>query len=330
MKWEINVSGKDKSTRIMSLYHQLLSGIKVRKQTFCLENGINERSFDRDIEDVRLFLSDMQPYCELIYDRSEKIYYFTHTVGDTLSGEETLFLSNVLLTQKNVRKDELIGMLENLINNTEASRRNEICKFLEMKLKFTKKVTNVAILKMHWDMGRAIYNCCQIELEYKLEEHNYVMRKVNPVELHFEGGHIYLIAYIVDKTYNSPAFYRLDRIRSFKIINSKYPADVKEEYLNKDIHSNRYSMLAGEEISVTVRVECSMKKVIDDLFPEYKEVDSNKDETVFEIRTYKQGFISWLLGQGNKVEVIEPVALRLELLIKIQELQKIYSEKGVE
>lgn len=324
------MSGTDKNTRILSLYHQLLTGIKVRKQTFCLENGINERSFDRDIEDVRLFLCDMQPYCELIYDRIDKIYYFTHTIGDTLSGEETLFLSNVLLTQKNVRKDELIGMLGNLINNTDSSRRIEISKYLEKKLKFTKKVTNEAILKMHWDMGRAIYNCCQIELEYKLDEQNYVMRRVNPVELHFEGGHIYLIAYIVEKTYNSPAFYRLDRIRSFKIINSKYPANVKEEYLNKDIHSNRYSMLAGEEISVLVRVECSMRKVISDLFPEYKEVDSNKYETVFEISTYKQGFISWLLGQGNKVEVVEPVELRQELLIKIREIQKIYSGKGVE
>ncbi|CUX45608.1 hypothetical protein BN3590_01532 [Clostridium sp. C105KSO15] len=324
------MASTDKNTRVLSLYHQLLTGIKVRKQTFCLENGINERSFDRDIEDVRLFLSEMQPYCELIYDRIDKIYYLSHTVGSMLSGEESLFFLNVLLAQKNVRSDELIGMLRNLINNTDSSRRNEVCKYLEMKLKFTKKVTNNAILKMHWDMERAIYNCRLIEIEYKLEDQKYVMRRVSPVELHFEGGHIYLIAYIVEKTYNSPAFYRLDRIRSFKIINSKYPEIMKEEHLNKDIHSNRYSMLAGEEITVTVKVECIMKKVIDDLFPEHRVVDSNKDSTVFEIRTYKQGFISWLLGQSEKVEVIEPVTLRQELLIKIQELQKIYSGKGVE
>lgn len=324
------MASTDKHTRVLSLYHQLLTGIKVRKQTFCLENGINERSFDRDIEDVRLFLSEMQPYCELIYDRIDKIYYLSHTVGRTLSGEESLFLSNVLLTQKNVRNDELIGMLGNLINNTDSLRRNEICKYLEMKLKYNRKVTNNAILKMHWDMERAIYNCRQIEIEYKLEDQKYVMRKVSPVELHFEGGHIYLIAYIVEKTYNSPAFYRLDRIRSFKIINNKYPENVKEDYLSKNIHLNRYSMLAGEEISITVRVECSMKKVIDDLFPEHKEVASNKGKAIFEIRTYKQGFISWLLGQGNKVEVIEPVAFRKELLIIIKDLQKTYSGKGVE
>ena len=322
------MASTDKNTRVLSLYHQLLTGIKVRKQTFCLENEINERSFDRDIEDVRIFLSEMQPYCELIYDRIDKIYYLSHTVGCTLSGEESLFLSNVLLTQKNVRSDELIGMLGNLINNTDSSRRNEICKYLEMKLKYNRKVTNNAILKMHWDMERAIYNCCMIELEYKLEDQKYVMRKVSPVELHFEGGHIYLIAYIVEKTYNSPAFYRLDRIRSFKIINIKYSENMKEEYLNKNIHSNRYSMLAGEEITVTVKVECIMKKVIDDLFPEHRVVDSNKDSAVFEIRTYKQGFISWLLGQELKVKVLGPEDLKKEIMMKIKMMYDLYNIEG--
>lgn len=324
------VAGTDKNTRMLGLYHQLLTGRKVSKQTFCVEQGINERSFDRDIEDVRLFLSEEQPYCELIYDRMDNIYYLSHTIGNTLSGEESLFLSNVLLAQKDVRSDELKGMLENLINITDSSRRNELYKFIELKLQYNKKVNKNAILKMHWDLERAISNCNQIELEYELGDHECVTRKVNPVELHIEGGYIYLIAYIVTKDYDSPAFYRLDRIRCFNIINGKYPGNIKESYLNKDIHSNRYSMLAGEEISATVQVEHCMKKVVEDLFPEYRVVELSEGKILFEIRSYKQGFISWLLGQGNKVEVIEPAALRHELLAKIKEVQNIYKREGVE
>ena len=323
------MTGKDKNTRLLILYHQLLTGKKVSKQTFCVDQEINERSFDRDIEDIRLFLSEELPYCELLYDRINKNYYLSHTIGSTLTGEESLFLSNALLAQKNVRSDELNGMLESLINITDFSRRNLIYKLLKKRNRLNNDPNSNAILKMHWDLERAIFNCNQIELNYELEEHKYVRRKVNPVEIHFEGGHIYLMAYIVEKTYNSPAFYRLDRIRSFKIINSKYPANVKEEYLNKDIHSNRYSMLAGEEIYVTLSVESNMKKIIYDLFPDHKVVDSNKDRTIFKIRTYKQGFISWLLGQEASVKVLSPKFLKKEIIMKIKMMYKLYNIEGI-
>lgn len=322
--------GTDKNTRMLGLYHQLLTGKKVSKQAFCVEQEINERSFDRDIEDVRLFLCEEQTYSELIYDRIDKKYYLSHTVGNVLSGEESLFLSNVLLAQKNVRSDELKGMLESLVNITDSTRRYELYKFTESKLKLSRKERSNAVLKMHWDLERAILNCNQIELKYELKDHDYVMRKVNPVELYIEGGYVYLIAYLVEKFYETPAYFRLDRIREFKIIKDEFPANIQEEYLKKDIHLNRYSMLAGEEISVIVQVEDIMKRVIEDLFPDYREVESSEDKTIYEIRTYKQGFISWLLGQGKKVEVIEPVALRQELLVKIKEMQNIYMREGVE
>ncbi len=324
------VSGTDKNTRMLALYHQLLTGKKINKQAFCVEQEINERSFDRDIEDVRVFLCEEQPYSELIYDRIDKKYYLSHTVGNVLSGEEALFLSNVLLAQKNVRSDELKGMLESLINITDSTRRDVLYKFMESKLKPSRKVRNNAVLKMHWDLERAILNCNQIELQYEIKDQDYVMRKVNPLELHIEGGYVYLIAYLVDKFYETPAYYRLDRIREFKIIKDKFSANIKEVYINKDIHSNRYSMLAGEEISVVVRTENSMKRVIEDLYPSHRVLESLNDKATYEIRTYKQGFISWLLGQGEKVEVIEPESFRQELLAKINEMQNIYKREGVE
>lgn len=295
-----------------------------------MEQRINERTFDRDIEDVRLFLSEEQPYCELIYDRMDKIYFLSHTIGNTLSGEETLLLSNVLLAQKNIRSDELTGMLENLLNITESSRRNQLYQFMELKLRHFKRERRNAILKMHWDLERSIFNCNQIELQYQLEDHEYVKRQVNPVELHIEGGYIYLIAYIIDKEHKSPAFYRLDRIHSFKIIGRQYAVTVRDKYFARDIHSNRYSMLAGEDISVTIKVESSMKKVVDDIFPVHSILDCTKDSCVFKISTYKQGFISWLLGQGKKVIIIEPEELREEVVSTMKDILMFYATKGLE
>ena len=71
------VSIVDKISRLLLLYYKLSQGEKVNKISFCLETGCHPRSFDRDIEDIRLFLADTYIYDNLEYKRIEKIYQFT-------------------------------------------------------------------------------------------------------------------------------------------------------------------------------------------------------------------------------------------------------------
>ena len=113
------MSGIDKNSRMLGLYHQLIAGKHIDKQSYCAENEITERSFDRDIEDVRLFLCEEHSYCELIYDRNSKSYYLTHTIGKSLPGELTLYLADVIFLQKNLSEDEMNGMLLSLLDVTD-------------------------------------------------------------------------------------------------------------------------------------------------------------------------------------------------------------------
>lgn len=327
---EVNcLEGTDKNTRILILHYQLLTGKKIRKQTFCLEHRITERSFDRDIEDVRLFLSDELPYCELSYDWIDKTYFLTHIIGGCLSGEEALLMINVLLSQKYLRDDELQCMLSSILAVTDSSRRKILYNFLGNNQLDRKNEGKNAILKMQWDLSQAIHNCMQITLEYEIESGKYVQRKVNPVELYFEGGYVYLIAFNVEKAYKHPAFYRSDRIHSFKVIGKKYSEKVQVEYQEQHIHSNRYGMLAGEEVYVTIQVENSMERVVNDLFPESKMINSDSKGYVFEINTYNQGFINWLLGQGRKVVIIKPEEIKQEVVLRMKEVLEIYKEEDV-
>lgn len=45
----------DKITRMLILYSSLMNGEEINKTIFCFENDCSPRSFDRDIEDIRLF-----------------------------------------------------------------------------------------------------------------------------------------------------------------------------------------------------------------------------------------------------------------------------------
>lgn len=323
------MKGTDKNTRILILHYQLLIGKKIKKQTFCLDHRITERTFDRDIEDVRLFLSEEMPYCELTYDWLEKTYVLSHIMNSCLSGEEALLMINVLSSQKYLRNDELQGILSSILSVTDPSRQKIIYNFIKRYQIDKKSEGKSAVIKMQWDLYHVIQNCMQITLDYEIESEMYVQRKVNPVELHFEGGYIYLIAFNIEKEYKHPAFYRMDRIRSFKVIGKKYSEKIQAEYQEQHIHSNRYSMIAGDEVCVIIQVDHSMKRVVNDLFPENKVIKSDLESCVLKIYTYKQGFINWLLGQGEKVMIIEPEELKHDVVLKIKEMLRLYTEEDM-
>ena len=51
--------GTDKITRILILFYRLSKGEYIDKVAFAAEHDITERSFDRDVEDIRIGLSTL-------------------------------------------------------------------------------------------------------------------------------------------------------------------------------------------------------------------------------------------------------------------------------
>ena len=91
------VNQVDKVSRILLLYSKLIRGESVNKLSFCMETDSNSRAFDRDIEDVRLFLSESYNTQELIYDRIQKCYYLSGVIKQNLEMTEYRFLERLLI-----------------------------------------------------------------------------------------------------------------------------------------------------------------------------------------------------------------------------------------
>ena len=73
------MAGTDKVTRILTMYARLIEGRKINKQSYCMDMNIDRRTFDRDIEDIRLFLSETFSNDELIYDWKNESYHLKYT-----------------------------------------------------------------------------------------------------------------------------------------------------------------------------------------------------------------------------------------------------------
>ena len=71
----------DKTTRILLLYGRLVQGERINKMAFCMEAECLPRTFERDIEDIRLYLSEVHEDKELIYDRNNNTYCLQGLTG---------------------------------------------------------------------------------------------------------------------------------------------------------------------------------------------------------------------------------------------------------
>ena len=85
---------KDKVGRILTIYSKLMNGYVVNKSEEAVNFGVNERSIQRDIDDIRIYLEqeavDDGIINEVIYDREKKGYRLDQLYKIKLTNDEIL------------------------------------------------------------------------------------------------------------------------------------------------------------------------------------------------------------------------------------------------
>ena len=84
-----------------------------------METDYLPRTFDRDIEDIRLFLNEIFLNEELVYNRLDNVYYFPKSQRKLLQSLEILFLERVLLDTGALHLDEMKELMKHIYQNTE-------------------------------------------------------------------------------------------------------------------------------------------------------------------------------------------------------------------
>ena len=111
----------EKITRMLMLYSSLMNGEEINKTIFCFENDCSPRSFDRDIEDIRLFLSESFSVFELNYNRKNNTYYIKGAITQQLEVMEYLFIEKILPDTPVLSNDDFVVLLQHLLMTTTDS-----------------------------------------------------------------------------------------------------------------------------------------------------------------------------------------------------------------
>ena len=177
----------DKNTRLLMLYNALLNG-SVSKKAFSLEHGINERSFDRDVEDIRLFLSESYSCEELLFDRENNTYSLSGSRPQYVDRMEATVIAKIMLESGALRKDEMFGLLETLLSVVSPRDVRNIEEYLAYDIKKYKADIDVPVLKFVEDLCVVLKTGRDIQITIQDGSLNQCTERISPLELQCERG----------------------------------------------------------------------------------------------------------------------------------------------
>ena len=210
-------------TRILTLYQRLIAGKVIDKTLFALEFDTTERSVDRDILAVRLFLSESFSNLELIYDRELRGYRLKNLrIQQEIALGECYLLSKLLLDSRHLRTDEQTELGRILMSQLSAKHRDRALPVLKHTPEIPDRRDKTS-LQLIEDLLYSIEQQDQIALHFGKP---YEDEPCVPYSVEFRDREAYLVALELDN--RTPTLFCLDDIKSYRPARHPYLLSTQE------------------------------------------------------------------------------------------------------
>lgn len=313
--------GNDKMERILGIYTKLINGYLVNKAQEAQRYRVNERSIQRDIDDIRNFLeldAENTGYINtVVYDRAGKGYKLEQIYKMKLSNSEVLALCKILLDSRAFVKEEMTDMLDRLISCCVPSSNQKLVKELinNEAFHYVELQHKTRFLDNMWNIGQAIRDCHYIEIEYgRTKDKKVVRRRVKPVAIMFSEYYFYLTAFIDDDEVRKgfdivndafPTIYRIDRIKKLKVLDEKFHIPYSSRFEEGEFRKRIQFMYGGKLQKVKFKYYGESIEAVLDRLPTAKILEEADGVYVVLAEVFGKGIDMWLRSQGESVEVIE-------------------------
>lgn len=301
--------GKDnKGQRMLAMYDRLLRGELLNKKHLSEEYGVTEKSIQRDMDDLRNYLSEMQTkggHAEILYDRKKNGYELVRSSYDYLDKKEILALSKILLESRAFEKGELNELLDRLLGAclpedrviVEDMVRNEA--FYYAPLKHGKK-----LLDPIWMLSGYIKNKEIIRFSYMRQDGTEREHQSKPVALLFSEFYFYLIAYEAENDPGYPLVFRVDRMGEAKGTGEHFTVPYKERFQDGEFRKRVQFMYPGALRRVKFTYSGPAVEAVLDRLPTAKIVSEKNGVYTLTAEAYGHGIDMWLDSQGEWVKML--------------------------
>ena len=223
--------------RLVSLYAKLMNGEVVKKDEEAARFGVDKRTIQRDIENLRDYFFSSEDVGEygktIVYKRQLNGYVLEETGENQLTEAEIYAVCKILLESRALKKTEMEPILKKLLLNctVDSGRRkvkeliaNESYHYIELQHK-------KPLLDTIWKIAGTITEQRYIEVEYVKMNKEKVIRTIRPAGIMFSEFYFYMVGFLDDKELRKqfdnpddpfPTIYRIDRMESVKVLDEKF------------------------------------------------------------------------------------------------------------
>ena len=311
----------DKVERTLGIYTKLMNGALVNKATEAINYGVNERTIQRDIDDIRNYLEQRGVedgiVNSVIYDRANKGFRLEQIYKLKFTNPEILAICKILLDSRAFTKKEMEGMLEKLVDTCVPKTNQKLVKELILNEEFhyiEPRHKSVFIDKM-WEIGQAINSNNYIEVKYKrTKDKAVVTRKLKPVAIMFNEMYFYMAAFIDDEEVKkdfsvtedlSPTIYRIDRIKQYRVLKERFRIPYANRFEEGEFRKRIQFMYGGKLQKVRFTYSGNSVEAVLDRLPTAS-IESEVDGVyTISAEVFGKGIEMWLKSQGDMVQIIE-------------------------
>jgi predicted DNA-binding transcriptional regulator YafY len=321
---------QSKNNRVLDMYERLCAGKVLRKAEEAQRFGIDQRSVQRDIDDIRAFLDEravagIGDQRHVVYDRQQKGFLLRGYQSPLMTNSEILAVSKILLESRAFSKKKMSTILDKLISGCVPQKNMKLVTDLLANEKYHYvELTNPAgIQEKLWDIGSDIQQRRLLEISYQRQDTPQppVARIVEPVSILFSEYYFYLNAYIVEPNesgaythkYDYPAIFRMDRIADYRLREETFRLPYADRFQEGEFRKRVQFMYPGKLQNIRFRYTGSSVEAILDRLPTAKIQSQAENGIIIEAEVYGNGILMWLLSQGDRVEVLAPQKLRQEM-----------------
>lgn len=302
--------------RVLSLYDRLSSGKTIYLKDEINATGVSDRSFKRDITELRNYLAEKaaegERRKEIVYDRNRNCYYMTEE-KDTLPDYQEIFvIAKILLGSKGLSRIEMNQVVEYLLSLcSDESKRKEIKKCLANELiNYQGPNHGKNLICMVWKLAQAVKYQNRLEIKYiRLEGQQEVKRIIEPVGVMFSEYYFYLMAYIkgVRKEKGkklNPTIYRIDRLQDVKILDDRFNIPYSEKFEEQKFRDSAPLMFGGNIHRLEFWYSGPSLEAVLDRVPTAKVIKEENGQWLLSAEVIGEGAEIWLRGQGNNIEML--------------------------
>lgn len=249
-----------KVERIIKLYSCFLEGKVIKKKEEAERFEVNQRTIQRDIDDIRMcFANDMNVNWQIIYNRNKNGYVLVRDSEEQLNSQEILMLCKVFLQSRILVKEEMFSVIEKLVQTCvpREEKKKVISLLAKEKMQYEGLEQEVVSQQMMRDISDAIYTQRVVRIQYPVNvKEAPVWEVVQPMGVVFSENYFYLTAYIhtrdVELRFGKlssdrlPAIYRLDKVADYCVLQEHFRVPYKNQYEEMD-----FQRLIEKEIAVT-------------------------------------------------------------------------------